>query len=138
MTFASEVSRWLRFFEEPAAYLRAGTDLADGRRSGPSTILFLPGAPRPMDFDVCRRAVNFAHIVGVQFDGCRGEVLLQAVQFARAGDRHDPGLLREQPGQSDLCRAGLLAGGDARQQIEQRLVGLRGLLATSGLYCCEF
>ena len=36
----------------------------------------------------------------------RADILLQALQLARAGDGHDPGFLRQQPGQGDLGRGG--------------------------------
>ena len=38
----------------------------------------------------------------------------QAVELGRAGDRHDAGLLREQPGERDLGGGGVLSVGDAR------------------------
>ena len=46
------------------------------------------------------------------------------MQFRRAGDGDDPGLLREQPGEGDLRRCGLFRFGDLPQQIDQRLVRL--------------
>jgi hypothetical protein len=47
------------------------------------------------------------------------------VQLGGARNRHDPRLLRQQPGQRDLGRRRAFALRDLAQQIDQRLVGLR-------------
>src|SRR4051812_16431900 len=57
--------------------------------------------------------VHFREIVRRQLYLDAAEVFLQTLEFARAGDRHNPGFLREQPGERDLCRRRLLACSDA-------------------------
>ena len=49
------------------------------------------------------------------------------MQLGGAGDRHDPGLLRQQPGERDLRRRRLLSAAMSAEQIDQRLVCLAGL-----------
>ena len=48
---------------------------------------------------------------------------MEPVCLRRAGDRHDPRLLREHPGEGDLCGRGVLPPSDRGQQINQRLIG---------------
>ena len=55
---------------------------------------------------------NIAKLVGGERQGGGREVFLQAVKLGRAGDRHNPGLLREQPAERDLRKRHPLAGGD--------------------------
>ena len=57
--------------------------------------------------------VDLAQIVGRECEVGSAEVFFQAVQLGRAGDRHDPRLLREQPGERDLRRGCFLLRGDA-------------------------
>ena len=79
-----------------------------------------------------RDAVDLAQVVGGQFDRGRAEVLLQAVQLRRAGDRHDPRLLRQQPGERDLRGRRPLALRDRAEQVDQRLVRLARLGREAG------
>src|SRR2546423_13647414 len=44
------------------------------------------------------------------------------MQFRRAGDWHNPGLLRQQPGERDLCGRCLFSFGNLRKQIDEGLV----------------
>ena len=44
------------------------------------------------------------------------------MQFRRAWDRNDPGLLRQQPGERDLGRRRILSLCDLAKQIDQRLI----------------
>jgi hypothetical protein len=62
-----------------------------------------------------------------QLDIGRAQVLREAMALGGAGDRHDPGLLGQQPGQGDLGRGSLLARGDRLEQIDQRHVGGPGV-----------
>src|SRR5207237_1183906 len=67
--------------------------------------------------------VDFAHIGLGQLDRGRSEVLFETLELARAWDRHDPGLLGEQPGERNLRGCGLLARGDAGQEVDDGHVG---------------
>src|SRR5271167_3932537 len=49
------------------------------------------------------------------------------LEFRAAWDRHDPGLLREQPGKRDLSRRAVLAGGQRLQEVDHLEVGFHGL-----------
>ena len=80
-----------------------------------------------MDGDLGRGLVDLAQVVGRELELRRAEVLLQAVRLGRAGDRDDPGLLGEEPGEGDLRRRRVLLLRDAAQQVDQGLVGLAGL-----------
>ena len=62
------------------------------------------GVAGPLHRDLGDGAIDLAQVVGRQLDGGCAEVLLQAMQLGGAGDRNDPGLLRQQPGQGDLRR----------------------------------
>jgi hypothetical protein len=70
---------------------------------------------------------DLAQIVGRQFDGCRADVLVQAMQLRGARNGNDPGLLRQQPSQCDLRGRGILAICDPSKQVNQRLIGLSRL-----------
>ncbi len=78
--------------------------------------------------DMCQRCLDLTKVVSAQLDIDGADVLLQARQLGGARNRHDPRLLRQQPRQCDLRRRGALAGGDATEQVDQRLVG-RGQVA---------
>src|SRR6188508_1573662 len=55
--------------------------------------------------------------------GC-GEVLLEAVQLRRPGDRDDPRALRKDPGERDLRRGRALAFRHPTQQLDEGTVCL--------------
>src|SRR4051794_15788690 len=74
--------------------------------------------------DVGQGGFDLAQIVRTQLDGCPANILLETVQLGGAGDRHDPGLLSEQPGERYLCRRRVLARRDLAQHVDQALVGL--------------
>ncbi len=59
----------------------------------------------------------------------RADVLLKAVQLGGARNRHDPGLLRQQPGDGDLRPAHALRRGECAQHLHQPGVGLAVLRA---------
>ena len=65
-----------------------------------------------LDSDPGEGMLDRRQIVRGQREVGRAEVLLQPVQLGRAGDRHDPRLLRQQPGERDLRRRRPLARGD--------------------------
>ena len=58
-------------------------------------------------------------VVRIQLDVCCCDVFLQPLELRRAGDRHDPRLLGEQPGDCDLCRRRTLPLCDAAEQIDE-------------------
>ena len=66
-------------------------------------------------------------IVGAQFHGCRTDVLFEAMQLRRAGDRNDPRFLCEQPRERDLRGRRMFLECDSAEQINQNLVGLASL-----------
>ena len=68
--------------------------------------------------------VEAIQIVWCEFHcGC-AKVLFQAVQLRGAGNRHDPGLLRQNPRERDLSRSRILLLGKTADQIYERLVRL--------------
>jgi len=73
------------------------------------------GVAGSLDLDPVGGALDLAEVVGGQRDGGCSEVLFQAFYSTGARDRHDPGLLGEQPGQRDLGRRGVLPGCDLPQ-----------------------
>ena len=77
-----------------------------------------------MHRDLRRGALDFAEIVGRQFDASGSDVLFQPMQLRRARDRNNPRLLRKQPGERDLRRCRLLLFCDLAKQIDQRLIRL--------------
>src|SRR5204863_9509000 len=80
--------------------------------------------PRTMDRDVGCRTLDLAEIVGRQPERCRGDVLLEPRQLRGAGNRRDPGLEREQPGERDLCRRRPLLFGDRAEYVHDGFIGL--------------
>src|SRR4051812_14586983 len=78
--------------------------------------------PVAVNRDFRRRVVDLSEIGGGYGYVGGTEVLLEPVQFGRAGDRHDRWLLREEPGERELRRCGPLPHRDSVQQVDQRLV----------------
>ena len=66
-------------------------------------------------------------IVGREFDRDCSDVLVQTMQLRGAGDRNNPRLLGQQPGQRDLSGRRLLSLCDAAEQIDQGLIRLERL-----------
>src|SRR5271166_457294 len=80
-----------------------------------------------LDVNLGQRSADLDKIGLVQHDIRGVEILLEPMQLRGAGDRYDPGPLRQKPSERDLrCRCFLLTG-DALQQIDQRLVLLQCL-----------
>src|SRR4029453_15047509 len=75
--------------------------------------------PSAVHFDPCSRAVDVAQIVRRQLNLRRTEVLLESIALRCSWNRHDPGLLRQQPGQCDLCRCGLLPFCERLQPLDE-------------------
>jgi hypothetical protein len=71
--------------------------------------------------------LDLGEVVFRQRDVHRAKIFLQPMQLRRAGDRHDPRLLRQQPGERDLRRGCLLFVGNALEQVNERLVFLHRL-----------
>src|SRR4051812_10936725 len=91
---------------------------------GRSNISLVPSSPGSLYRDLRGRGIDLAEIVGSEFECSRAQVLIQAMHLARSGDWHDPGLLRQQPGERDLGRRGIPAGRNSAEQIDEGLVGL--------------
>jgi hypothetical protein len=85
-----------------------------------------------LDSDLGDGAVDVAQILARQFDVSRFDVFLQPVQLRGAGDRRDPRLLGQQPGDRDLSRRQLFLGRDFAEQINKSLVCLTSLRREAG------
>ena len=68
------------------------------------------------------RLVDLAKVLGLELDAGGADVFLEAVQLGGAGDRHDPRLLRQQPGERDLRRRRAASRGD-RRRADRRAPG---------------
>jgi hypothetical protein len=55
------------------------------------------GVPCPMNLDLRDGLFDLAKVVRRKLDAHRAEVLREPMALRRSGDRHDPGLLRQQP-----------------------------------------
>src|SRR5687768_9929278 len=80
------------------------------------------GVACPLRLELC--VVDLAEIVGAELEVCRGDVLLETMELRRARDRHDPGLLCQEPGERDLGGSRVVALGDPAEQLDECLVGL--------------
>ncbi len=78
--------------------------------------------PFPLHRDLRRRVVDLAEIVGRKFDGSGSDVLFETMQLRCTRDRHNPRLLRKQPGKRDLSRCRLLSFCNLAKQINQGLI----------------
>jgi hypothetical protein len=76
--------------------------------------------------------VELGQVVRAELDLGGTEVLLETFEPAGAGDRDDPRLLREQPGQGDLAERDPLALRDLPDQVDQREVGPEGIGLEAG------
>jgi hypothetical protein len=69
------------------------------------------GVALALDLNLGRGALDFGEVLRCQLDFRRAEVFLQPMQLGGAGDRHDPGLLGEQPSERDLLKRNCMATG---------------------------
>jgi MmyB-like transcription regulator ligand binding domain len=88
--------------------------------------------PVTLHRDLRHRALDLAQIVRSQLEGCRSDVLVEAVQLRRPRDRHDPRLLREEPGDRDLRGRRLLSSRDLGEEVDEGLVRLSRLRREAG------
>jgi hypothetical protein len=95
----------------------------DGR-SAAGHLFELFGIACPLHRGLGDGAPDVAEIIGHQLDTSRPDVLLQPVQFCGAGDRHDPRLLSQQPGERDLGGCCPLPFRDLAKQVNKDLVRL--------------
>ena len=77
--------------------------------------------------DGSRGGLDLGQVSGGEFKLGGAEIFLEPGELAGAGDRDDPRLLGEQPGQRDLGRGGAEALGDPREQVDHRLVRRAGV-----------
>src|SRR4051812_1060685 len=68
--------------------------------------------------------VDLGEIFGRKLQCRAAQVLVEALELGRAGDRNDPRLLREQPGERDLCWRGALSRRDRAEQLDEDTVRL--------------
>ena len=87
-------------------------------------MLFAAGASGALDLDFRGGRLDLAHVVSREFDFSRSRILFEAMQLSRSGDRHDPWLLRQEPGERDLRRRRLFSA-RRLQQVHQGLIGVR-------------
>src|SRR6185369_10891417 len=78
-------------------------------RSAVDELLPVRRVPGTLHSDVRDCTVDIVKIVGRQLHGCGPDVLLQAVQLRRAGNRNDPRFLGQQPRQRNLGSRRVLA-----------------------------
>ena len=86
------------------------------------------GVPGALDVDGVGHRGDLGEVLGAELEVGGAEVLLEAVQLARPGDRSDPRLLGQQPGERDLGGRGSVALGHVLEPVEQPLVGLPRVL----------
>jgi hypothetical protein len=65
-------------------------------------VFLVSGPPRPVDTEVACGCIDFADVLGREFDRCCANVFFEALPSAGTGDRNDIGLLSKQPGEGDL------------------------------------
>src|SRR4029077_18574542 len=75
-----------------------------------------------LDLDRSSCAFDLGEIGSGQLDGRCADILLQAMVLRSAWDRDDPRALRQQPGERELSRGGVLSARDPLQQVDQRLI----------------
>lgn len=90
-----------------------------------------------LNLDGGQRLADVGQILRAQADSCRADVFFQPVDLRRAGDRYDPLLLREQPGDGDLGAAHALAHGEVAEHLNQPAVGTSGVFAESWHHVTE-
>ena len=78
------------------------SSISEHERLEPRPLLELLRVPGALHVDLRCSFVDGAEVVLRELDVNGAEVLLEAVQLGRPRDRHDPGLLREQPRERDL------------------------------------
>src|SRR5262245_8893644 len=79
--------------------------------------------PAALDRDLRHSGVHFTEIIRCEFDRNSPDVLVKALKLPAAGDRHDPRLLCEQPGQRDLRRRRTFLSADPSEQVNHNLIG---------------
>jgi hypothetical protein len=73
-------------------------------------------------------------IVRGELDGCRdADILLEPVQFGRAGDRQDSGALGKEPSKRDLRRRSAFPPPNFFEQVNQSVVRLARLGENRGM-----
>src|SRR6188472_702100 len=82
-----------------------------------------------MKLDLRRRAIDLSKVLGAQVNVYGLQVLVQAMRLRRPRDRHDPGLLREQPGQRELRRGRAFPLREGLQPVHEGQIGLAVLLS---------
>jgi hypothetical protein len=80
-----------------------------------------------LDRHAGRCLVELRQVLWGEVEVRRCEVLVEALETPGAGDRSDPRLLREQPGQGDPPDGGLLAVGDRLDEVDEGEIGLQRL-----------
>ena len=82
-----------------------------GSQIGPDVVRRANGSGRPSTrhLDAREAILQLRDILRSQLHLQRAKVLFEMIQLGRARYRYDPRFLREQPGERDLSRSGVLA-----------------------------
>src|SRR5437016_384845 len=86
-------------------------------------LLQLRGIARAMQLDCRKGGIDLRQILGGQLDGGGLNVLVQALEPACSGNGNYPGLLRQEPCQSQLAGCHLPSAGEPPQQLNQIPIG---------------
>jgi hypothetical protein len=87
--------------------------------------------PRAVNGDFRERLIDAAQFVGIELNVSRADVLFEPGELRRARNRHDPGLLRQQPRKRDLRRRGMLPLGERLQPLDEGEIAPPVLLCES-------
>src|SRR5258706_6893428 len=78
--------------------------------------------------DLGNGILDVPEVISRELDGCRVDVLPETVERGGAGDRNDPWLLRQEPGERDLRRRRALSAPDLFQKVDHGSVRAASLL----------
>jgi hypothetical protein len=100
-----------RVGDERGRGARAGRSLAARVASSPASGRSSSGLRVAVALRIGERILDLGQVVVDQIELCCSKVLFEPVQLGHAGDRHDPRLLSEHPGEGDLRTGRALALG---------------------------
>src|SRR5262249_25959660 len=83
--------------------------------------------PTSHNRDRCHSVIELPYIVGCELDRNGADVLVEALELPAAGDRHNPRLLCQQPGQCDLGWRRAFLRANLGEQVNHNLIRFDGL-----------
>ena len=89
------------------------------------------------DLDLLQSRSNGREVIVVQNEAGCSDVLFQSIQLGRTRYGHYPGLLRQQPSQSNLGSCCAFTLGDLTQQLYQLRIGLAVLFGKARHYVAK-